>query len=324
MSLYHLSHALKCGIGFPGNWGIHIVARQRPFLLYRYQLLVEGEPLDAQAQLVALKELQGQIFPSGPKAERENLADTILMRPRSFRLDDGTQVFAWSVGSLIQARIRVTYDKDNDDLDRKLLEDRDSLRYADFVAVPRLGIFAVDDRSGEEFMGGSPAAHRLRPIFRQLDDEAEAIITPAADHEDFQRALKRWKITTFSFTVKPFNPHPPSALAQKLGEELKNRRVKRAHGEWQAEEDKGLRPDDEMKAIVDLAEAGYGQLAIKGKTSGGQQAEIKKSAFFEDKDKNLKSLEKPKQMRILVDTEDASERGVQKRVASVIIDLYGN
>jgi hypothetical protein len=297
----------------------------RPYLLYRYQLLVDEEELDPKAQLVALKELQGQFFPSGPKAERDKLFDTILMRPRSFKLDDDdeTQVYTWSVGSSIQARIRVTYDKKQDDLDRTLQADLESLRYADFVAVPAVGVLAVDDRSGDEFMGGSPAAHRFRALFRQMED-AEAVITPAADQKDFERALKRWKITTFSFTVKPFNPHPPSALAQKLGEELKKRQVKRAHGEWQAEEDKGLKPDDEMRAIVDLAEAGYGQLAIKGLTQGGQQAEIKKSAFFDDKDKNLKSLEKPKQMRILVETEDASERAVQKRIASVIIDLYGN
>jgi hypothetical protein len=296
----------------------------RPYLLYRYQLLVDDEELDPKAQLVALKELQGQYFPSGPKAERDKLFDTILMRPRSFKLDDETQVFTWSVGGSIQTRIRITYDKKQDDLDRTLQTDRESLRYADFVAVPAFGVFAVDDRSGDEFIGGSPAAHRFRALFRQMDSDAEAIITPAADQKDFERALKRWKITTFSFTVKPFNPHPPSVLAKKLGDELKKRQVKRAHGEWQAEEDKGLKPDDEMRAIVDLAEAGYGQMAIKGETPGGQQAEIKKSAFFDDKDKNLKSLEKPKQMRILVDTEDASDRAVQKRVASVIIDLYGN
>jgi len=221
---------------------------------------VEDEELEAQAQLVAIKELQGQFFPSGPKAARDNLFDTILMRPRSFKLDDedATQVFTWSVGNSIHARIRVTYDKKQDDLNRQLQADNDSIKYSDFVAVPSVGVFAVDDRSGEEFMGGSAAAHRFRALFRQID-EAEAVVTPAADHEDFQRALKRWKVTTFSFTIKPFNPHPPSDLAKKLGEELRKRQVKRAHGEWQAEENKGLKPDDEMKAIVDLAEAGYGQ-----------------------------------------------------------------
>src|ERR1700760_4793070 len=106
--------------------------------------------------------MQGQFFPSGPKAARDNLFDTILMRPRSFKLDDGTQVFTWSIGSSIQARVRVTYDKKQDDLERKLEADRESLKYSDFVAVPTMGVFAVDDRSGEEFMGGSHAAHRFR------------------------------------------------------------------------------------------------------------------------------------------------------------------
>lgn len=306
------------------NWGRNRLVQ--PFLLYRYKLLVDDEELGPPAQLNALKELQGQFLPSGPKAERDNRFDTVLMRPRTFKLDDNTQVFTWSVGATAQARIRVTYNEKQDDLERKLQNDPNSIRYADFVAVPSIGVFAVDDRAGDEFLGGSPAAHRFRSLFRHMDDEgdADAIITPAADHTDFQRALKRWKITNFSFTVKPFNPHPPSELAKKLGEELRKRNVKRAHGEWQADESKGLKPDDEMEAIVDLAEAGYGQMAIKGRTPGGQQAEIKKSAFFEDKEKNLKSLEKPKQMRILVETEDMSPRGIQKQVASVIVDIYGN
>jgi hypothetical protein len=296
----------------------------RPYLLYRYELSVDDERLEPAAQIVALRELQGQFFPSGPKAEADNNFDSVLMRPRTFKMDDDeTQVFTWSVGATILARVKVTYDKSKDDLNRKLLVDKESLRYSDFVAIPALGIFAVDDRSGEEYLGGSVGAHRFRAIFRTQED-ADATITPAADPKDFERALKRWKITNFSFTIKPVNPHAPSVLAKRLDEELRKRNVKREHGEWQAAEGTGIKPDDDMQAILDLTEAGYGQIAIKGPTAGGQRAEIKKSQFFEDKDKNLKSLEKPKQMRILVETDGLSERKVQKAIASVIIDIYGN
>ncbi|MCP3460581.1 hypothetical protein [Bradyrhizobium sp. CCGUVB23] len=114
-----------------------MAAEQRAYLLYRYELLIEDEPLDERAQATALKELQGQFYPSGPKAERDRIFDTVLMRPRGFKMDE-IQVLTWSVGSSIQARIRVTYDKRNDELNRKLLVDNDSLKYADFVAVPDL------------------------------------------------------------------------------------------------------------------------------------------------------------------------------------------
>ena len=301
------------------------MAGLRPFLLYRYQMEIEGEELNSRAQLVALKELQGQFLPSGNKAAIEGRFDTVLMRPRSFHDDEETQVFTWSVGTTNKVRIRVDYNKADDDIDRKLLADG-GLRYSDFVAIPALGIMAVDDRSGEEFLGGSNAAHRFKSIFRHsgTTGDRDVQIVPAADYADVQNALKRWSITTFSFTIKPYNPHAPTALARELGERLKERQVKRAHGEWQAEQDKGLKPDDDMSAIVELSEAGYGQIAIKGRTPKGQQVEIKKSAFSEDKDKNLKSLEKPRQMRILVDTEGLSDRKVQKIISAIITELHGD
>jgi hypothetical protein len=198
------------------------------------------------------------------------------------------------------------------------------LRYSDFIAVPTLGILAVDDRSGEEFMGGSNAVHRFRSIVRHSGDDRELTIVAAADYSDIQNALKRWSITTFSFTIKPYNPHAPTALARELGEKLKQRHVKRAHGEWQADRENGLKADDDMSAIVQLSEAGYGQIAIKGFTPLGQQVEIKKSAFSDDKDKNLKSLDKPRQMRILIDTDGLSDRKIQKAVAALIMELHGN
>jgi hypothetical protein len=69
-----------------GGWAL---ADVRPFLFYRYELTVDDELLDAKAQLNALKELQGQFYPSSPSAERGGLFDSVIMRPRSLTLDDG-------------------------------------------------------------------------------------------------------------------------------------------------------------------------------------------------------------------------------------------
>jgi hypothetical protein len=183
-----------------------------PFLFYRYELLVDEEPLNTKAQLMSLKELQGQFYPHGPTAERAGLFDSVVMRPRSFTLEHRT-ILTWSVGQTIGKRNTVKYNNRLDDLDRERVDDG-SLRYADFVAVPDLGVMAVDDRVGDEYLGGAQAAHRFRSIFRQLDG-ADASVVPAAEYADIQKALETWTVTSFAFTVRPFNPHSPSDIAKK-------------------------------------------------------------------------------------------------------------
>jgi hypothetical protein len=295
------------------------VADQIPFLFCRYELLVDDEPLDAKAQLVALKELQGQFYPHGPKAGREGLFDSVIMRPRSFTLETRT-VLTWSIGQTIGRRVSIKYNKRLDDLDRDMLDDG-SLRYADFVAVPDLGVLAVDDRQGDPYMGGAQAAHRFRSVFRQLDG-ADAGVTPAAEYADIQKALKDWTVTSFGFTVRPFNPHAPSDIAKKVADALKARKVARASGRWQAEPGKGIKSDEEMQGILDLTEAGYGQVAIKGEIDG-RTAQIKKSTFYEDTDLNLRSLNRPKEMRVMIDRDHMSERAVFREVAQVLVKFYG-
>jgi hypothetical protein len=87
--------------------------------------------------------------------------------------------------------------------------------------------------------------------------------------------------------------------------------------------DEGIAEDDEVKAILDLTEAGYGQVALKGRTREGHRAEIKKGAFYDDKDKNLQSLERPKQLRVSFDTTHLSDRAIQKLVATTLRAFYG-
>jgi hypothetical protein len=174
---------------------------QIPFLFCRYELTVDEEPLSPRAQLTALKELQGHFYPNGPTAEREGLYDTVVMRPRSFTLDGDTTVLTWSIGQKIKSRVAVNYDRNVDHIERRMLEDG-SIRYADFVGLPNLRIFAVDDRQSPEHMGGLHAGHLFRSVFRQLDG-ADASVIPAGEYADIRRAMRQWKIASFNFTIRP-------------------------------------------------------------------------------------------------------------------------
>jgi hypothetical protein len=78
-----------------------------------------------------------------------------------------------------------------------------------------------------------------------------------------------------------------------------------------------------MKGILDLTEAGYGQVAIKGETDG-HTAQIKKSTFYQDTHQNLNSLNRPKEMRVMIGDPDMTEKAVFKEAAEVLIKFYGN
>lgn len=298
------------------------VADWRTYLFYRYELFIGNAKLDSKAQLVALKEMQGNFLPHTAKAAKEGMYDSILMRPRSFTMDDGGMAVTFSVGQRIGNRAIVTYNKKDDEIERDHTTDN-SLRYADFIAVPKIGVFAVSERSGDEYLPGSTAANRFRSIFRWQDDvDADAQVWAAADHTDVQRALDNWVLSTFSFTVRPSNPHPPGVEAKALEDVLKARNVARSKGTWEAPEGDSIKPDAEMRGIIDLTDHGYGQIALKGETEG-VQAEIKKQPFSEDKNKNINSLEQPREMRIKIDAEGLSETALKKRIAATLVGFYG-
>lgn len=160
-------------------------------------------------------------------------------------------------------------------------------------------------------------------MFRQLA-EAEANVLLATEYGDLQKALDRWQLTSFMFTVRPHNPHSPSEIAKMTGERLRERNVAKEIGSWTSYPGKGIKPDGEMKGIIDLAEAGYGQVALKGVTPDGHEAHIKKPPFYPDADKNLASQHKPREMRVYVEADDDSDSALYDAAARALIEFYGD
>jgi hypothetical protein len=299
----------------------HMAGQGRPFLFCRYSITFADETLDPKAEFNLLSELQGQPTAHGPKAEEEKNYDTLIMRPKRLRID-GQEVHFWSVGVLIQKRLRAKYNKTRDEIDLELVSDG-SVRFNDFISVPSLSVFAVDDRGGELHLGGKPAIGRFRSVIRSHED-ADLNVIFEASPEEVRRALESWSLTRFKFTIQPSNPRPVPRLSAALSEQFKRDGIGKFTGPAQPAEGTLMHMDAEgfIAATAGLVEAGYGQMSVAGRTPDGLDAEIKKPRFVADVVKNEQIQEKPRQLRIFVDDEDMSEDQVTRTAARALLKFH--
>lgn len=280
------------------------MGRGVPFLFCRYNFSVDGELLDTRAQFKILQELQGQFAFVRKHAGGMSEPDTVLMRPQMKRVG-GETIFMWSVGRRIGLRIKVDYDISLDRLDFSHVVDP-SLHYSDFVALPRLGVLAIDDRAGAPHLGGKAAIDRVTRLVHVLTDGGEIEIVQDTTAGDVRRALQNWNLEEFSFVARPFNPHPPSVLAERLSNQLDEDNIGVVRAKYRARPGQVIRPSPEgmIAEAVDLAEGGYGQIAVRGYTEGGHLAQIKQPKFEQQKEKNEQRQAKPRELRIIIDVDD--------------------
>lgn len=293
-----------------------------PFLFCRYGFFVSGEILDANGQLKALQDLQGQFYPHGKKAEEEKKFDSVVMRPRQHEVD-GKVVLSWSVGQKIGVRTRYNYDATADKLSPEYVQDS-SIRYTDFVAVPDLGIVAIDDRAGDAHLGGRAAANRFRSIFRFLADDADVGIRLTTSPADVKLALQTWELTEFAFVARPFNPHPPGYLSEQLSEAFNKDGIGEYRAKAKPAVGKRMHPagDGLIAAAVELSDAGYGQYSVKGVTSGGNVAQIKQPKFEQEKLKNQEHQSKLRELRVIINSEEFADDILISKTAKAIMNLY--
>jgi hypothetical protein len=293
----------------------------RPFLFCRYSITVKEEKLDKTGQFDIISQLQGQPVPHGEKAAQEKNFDTLLMRPRKFKVGRH-DVYFWSVGVMIQQRLRAKYDRVKDQIAHELISDG-SVRYNDFVAIPSLSVMAVDDRGGELHLGGKQAINRFRSVIFKHED-AEANIEFEASPEDVGKALRDWSLTRLKFTIQPNNPRPVTRLAQALSEQFKRDGIGKLTGTVQPAEGAQMRmhKDGFIAGAAGLVDAGYGQMSVAGHTKDGLDAEIKKPPFDPDVVKNERIQEKPRELRVFVDDEDLNEDEVTQMAAQALIKFH--
>ncbi len=296
------------------------MSRPRPYLFCRYSFLVDEEVLDLRGQLSALQDLQGQFFANGPKAEREGRYDTVIMRPRLIEVSK-EKVLVWSVGQKIEMRVGVRYNSTSDKLDFVDIND-DTVRYNDFIAVPRLGVLAVDDRSGERHINAKGAIARLRSSFRNIDGGAVNVAmttTPA----DVDHALNQWDLQEVTFKVRPINPHSDDELSRQLSEAMKKEGIGTIRAAVRPQTGHKMRPNEgPLDQALSLTEDGYGQIGVRGVMPDGHVASIPRPDFEEERSRNQRIQAKPRQLRVYVETENDSDNESFINASMALVNFY--
>jgi hypothetical protein len=195
------------------------MARSIPYLFCRFGVSKDEQPLSALEFWATLEKIKGK--PVGYRVREPNpdQLDTYLLMPRQKRLT-GHQVFTWEVAKELRFRERSKYDKDNDHVTDEMIV-ADEISHTKFIAVPELGVFAVDDTVSDRTLGAKSAVNRFRTIVETLEEDAEVFVQFAGTPQDAQKAVETWTLDQFSFSVRPFNPHP-----RKLGEKIHELMVK--------------------------------------------------------------------------------------------------
>lgn len=247
--------------------------------------------------------------------------NTYIMKPRSKALF-GYSIHTWEVAQDIKFRERSRYDRTNDDV-REEIVPTDEIRHTKFVAVPLLGVVAVDDSLSDRTLGARSAVGRFRSILESHRDNIDVTVSFAGTPQDAQRALQTWSLDQFSFTVRPFNPTPrkPGDVMDEL---MKSDGVGilRAIAKPDGEEDMRDSHSGLIAEARGLSDAGYGQYGATGTTPGGLRASISKPKFSIDKRKNLETAAQNRTLKVYIercDTTDEEESAVVK----ALIDLYG-
>jgi hypothetical protein len=285
-----------------------------PFLFCRYSAQIDDEELTASGLVQALNEIQGQFLPHGAKAEKEGVHTVVVMKPRKLELHE-EDVVTWFVGFRPGHRTITDYDAQDQELQFSVVGDTNILHTA-IVAIPRLRVMAVNDRSNSLNMGGKPALSRTRSVFKQMHGGHFNFHFLAPG--DLKQVVNNLELEEYSYTVRRINPTPPTTLAAALDASMEAEGIFIQRGVAKPAVGGSMKANGRLIAATrDLAADGYGVLGFKGTTPDGHSAQIKKPPFSLDKKDNLEQLEKEQPLRIIIESEEDND----EIIASVVAEL---
>jgi hypothetical protein len=297
------------------------MARAVPYLFCRYVILDDEDPITPEEEWSMLNEIKGQPIAYRVSDPKPDDFDTFLMRPRR-KQHAGNTVHTWVVARDIRERERSRHDKRADDVIDDLVS-TEEIKHTKFIAIPRLGVFAVDDSISDRTLGAKSAVSRFVAIIEQNVADSEVRVNFAGTPGDAQKALETWTLDQFSFTVRPFNPTP-----RKLGEQIHELMIADHVGKLTAIatplEGKDMKDSHEglIAEAKGLTEAGYGQYGATGTTPDGLRASISKPKFTMDKEKNKQAQAQNRTLKVYIPKGNNVEED-EAALIKALLDLYG-
>lgn len=295
--------------------------KEAPYIFCRYEFIRKKSALTEKDQIDLLNNLRGVPVAYRNRAPGKNDYDTFEMSPRHLTFED-VGALSWCVGYNIRTRREAQYNAARDEIDEHFAK-ANGIKYTRFVAVPALGVLAVNDQHTDTHLGGMPGISRFKSVVRSIKG-TRVRIELAGTSEDILRAFRSWKVEQFLFSVRPFNP-----TRRRLGAKLHDLMIKNGVGQLSgvAKPTAGhkiLAPEDGIVGeAMGLSERGYGQVAVKGRTQQGREAAIGKPHFSPEKEKNMSRQAKPRLIKVYIDESGASERKRIGEVVKALVEFYG-
>jgi hypothetical protein len=299
------------------------MARPTAYLFCRYQIVDESErPLSIKEEWQILQELKGETIAYRVREPTREDYTTYLMRPRKKKIL-GYDVHTWAVAQDIRFRERTRYDRVADETVDDSME-TDEIRHARFLALPSLGVFAVEDGSSERNLSARSAVGRFVAIIETLAEDYDITVNFAGTPQDAERALEHWSLDQFSFIVRPFNP-TPSKFGRKIHELLVADNVGALRAVAIPDEAHDMR--DSHKGIIaearGLSDEGYGQYGAAGTTPDGLRAKISRPQFSQNRAKNKQRQTENRTLKVYIPAQGTAEEK-ERALIRALVDLYGN
>jgi hypothetical protein len=296
------------------------MARPTPYLFCRYEISKDEDALSGKEQLALFEKMRGKSIAYRVRDPSSDDETTFLMRPRQRKFQDYL-VLTWRVADQLNYRERTRYDTGKDE-EFEEYEETDEIRRTAFVALPELGVMAVDDKISERSLGARSAIGRFIELCAQLG-RADARVIFAGTSKDVQKALDTWELDKFSFTVRRFNPTIRKP-GEKLHELMDSDDIAVMRGVALPAADKKMKDSHEglIAETKGLADAGYGQIGASGVTPDGFHASLSKPKFDMDKQKNKERQGENRSLKVYIPSHETISKE-EEAVVKALLELYG-
>ena len=295
------------------------MAERTSYSFYRYQFLQFDDSLDTSQQLELLEGLRGITVAHRKTDPSPDDLDTFIMQPALKEILDH-RILTWCIARSIQERNIARYDNRQDEIHEHLIE-TDEIRYTKFVAIPMLGVLAIDSRGSDRHLGADGARSRLQSVVKSRQGH-RVLINPAGDPQDLKRALDTWELDVFSFTVRPFNPST-SNPGRKLHQLMRQDQIAKLRAVATSSPDTVMQNSGEglIAEVGGLSMEGYGHAAAQGTTPEGYKADIGSPKFEGERAKNLRRAAQPRRLRVHIE-EAATIEEEEENVVRALLEFF--